>query len=93
MNFTHFKVKAISSAVASAIAFTLTLTAFAQGSPRLRTPRRAVPGPDPVAIQQRRCRKAPRLGISITRKALAPGRLVLAPAVMYFQRLLPLARQ
>ena len=38
MNFTYFKVKAISSAVASAIAFTLTLTALAEDSPRLRAP-------------------------------------------------------
>ena len=45
MNFTHFKVKAVSSAVASTIAFALTLTSFAQDSPRLRTPRRTVPGP------------------------------------------------
>ena len=44
MNFTYFKVKAISSAVASTIAFTLTLTAFAQDSPRLRTPRRVFQG-------------------------------------------------
>lgn len=35
MNFKRFKVKAISIAAASAIAFTLTLTAFAQNSPRL----------------------------------------------------------
>ena len=45
MNFTCFKEKAIASTAATAIAFTLTLTAFAQDSPRLRTPRRAVPGP------------------------------------------------
>ena len=44
MNYTH-KVKAFSSVVASAIVVTLTLTAFAQDLPRLRAPRRAVPGP------------------------------------------------
>ena len=45
MNFTKVKVRAVSCALASAIAVTLTLTGFAQDSPQFRTPRRTVPGP------------------------------------------------
>ena len=45
MSFTGVKVHAISRALASTVAFILTISAFAQDPPRLRTPRRAVPGP------------------------------------------------
>ena len=45
MHFTGRKVHLISRAVALAAAVTLSLTALAQDSPRLRVPRRAVPGP------------------------------------------------
>ncbi|HTX35990.1 MAG TPA: hypothetical protein VME43_13255 [Bryobacteraceae bacterium] len=45
MYFTTLKGRPISCVVASAIAITLGMTALAQDSPRLRTPRRAVPGP------------------------------------------------
>ena len=45
MNLRRATVIAISCAAVSAIAVTLSVTAFAQDSPRLRTPRRAVPGP------------------------------------------------
>jgi hypothetical protein len=44
LNFTRVNANSISRAVASTIAVTLTLTALAQDPPRLRTPRRAVPG-------------------------------------------------
>ena len=45
MNCKNVNVSRISRASASAIAITLAMTAFAQDSPRLRTPRRLVPGP------------------------------------------------
>jgi hypothetical protein len=44
VNFTTLKVSPTSCTVAAAIAIAMTMTAFAQDSPRLRTPRRAVPG-------------------------------------------------
>ena len=44
MYFTNVKVSPLSCFVALAIAIAMSMTAFAQDSPRLRTPRRAVPG-------------------------------------------------
>ncbi len=44
MYFTNLKASPISCVVASAIAVALSMTAFAQDSPRLRTPRRVAPG-------------------------------------------------